>query len=84
MHSSQADAAFATTPGATPGASGVEDAEGYFHHDTLGTKIKNLATGKSHEERAKQRAAKHKLVRPRPRDTSPLLASADGCMLLIR
>ena len=53
----QADAALATTAGAS-----ISDAEGYLHHATLGTKLKNLTTGKSHEERAQQRAAKHKLV----------------------
>jgi len=33
------------------------------HQPTIGTKLKDLATRKSHAERAEERAAKHKLVR---------------------
>ena len=52
--------------------SAAEAALQAHHHATLGTKLKNLATGKSQAERHQQKAAKDKLVRrvllppPRP------------------
>lgn len=51
---------------------GFADAElQAYRHATLGTKLKNLATGKSQAERHQAKAAKDKLVRRSPVCTGP-------------